>query len=241
LLSALLECNSLDLQVFSRKLLQWRFEGEFTPDKKVFDCGIQTQAALRNLAQGVPPDRSGSSGEQDNGNGSLMRVLPLALWHSGSDEQLYADARRQSLVTQHLRSQLCCALYSLWARELIQGKSDALRAASETFRHLGCQDPATAQETDFILDESHRASARGSGYVLNSFWSARIAMQESDYESVARASVAFGNDTDTTACIAGGLAGIRDGVASIPERWRNSLRGKRIYEPLLQELLRRRG
>jgi ADP-ribosyl-[dinitrogen reductase] hydrolase len=242
LLSTLLECSSLDVQVFSRKLLQWRFEGEFTPDKKVFDCGIQTQAALRSLAQGVPPDRSGGSGEQDNGNGSLMRVLPLALWHIGSDEQLYADARRQSLVTHgHLRSQLCCAFYSLWARELLLGEPDAWHPAAAKFLNLGRSDASLAKETNFILDECHRATACGSGYVLNSLWSARISMQESNYESVVRAAVAFGNDTDTTACIAGGLSGIRDGVASIPQRWRNSLRGARIYEPLLQKLLSHRN
>jgi ADP-ribosyl-[dinitrogen reductase] hydrolase len=241
LLSTLLECGTLDLQVFSRKLLQWRFEGEFTPDKKVFDCGFQAQAALRSLAQGVPPDRSGPSGEQDNGNGSLMRVLPLALWHKGSDEQLFADARHQSLVTHgHLRSQLCCALYCLWARELIHGHPDGWDLAGAKFRKLGGSDASSAKETDFILDESHRGSARGSGYVLNSLWSVRIAMQESGYESVVRAAVAFGNDTDTTACIAGGLAGIRDGFGSIPERWRNSLRGSHVYEPLLQGLLRAR-
>jgi len=239
LLATLVECGSLDLEVFSRKLLQWLHDAEFTPDKRVFDCGIQTHAALSSLAQGVPPDRSGRSGEQDNGNGSLMRVLPLALWHTGSDEQLYADARRQSLVTHgHLRSQLCCALYSLWARELILGKPDAWDLAAAKFQKLGLSDAAIAKETDFILDESHSASACGSGYVLNSLWSIRIAMQESDYESVVRTAVAFGNDTDTTACIAGGLAGIRDGLASIPERWRDSLRGRHIYEPLLQELLR---
>jgi ADP-ribosyl-[dinitrogen reductase] hydrolase len=239
LLATLLECGSLDLQVFSRKLLQWLHKAEFTPDKHIFDCGIQTRAALSNLTRGVPPDRSGHSGEQDNGNGSLMRVLPLALWHTGSDELLYKDARRQSLVTHgHLRSQLCCAFYCLWARELLLGKPDASDLACEKFRHLGRLDAATTVETDFILDESHRSSACGSGYVLNSLWSVRIAMGESDYESVARAAVAFGNDTDTTACIAGGLAGIRDGIASVPERWRNSLRGRHVYEPLLQELLR---
>jgi len=239
LLATLLECGKLDLQVFSRKLLQWLRHAEFTPDNKVFDCGIQTRAALSSLASGVPPDLSGRSGEQDNGNGSLMRVLPLALWHAGSDEQLYADARRQSLVTHgHLRSQLCCAFYSLWARELLLGKTGAWDLAAAKFQKLGRSDASTAKETDFILDESHRASACGSGYVLNSLWSARVAMQESDYESVVRTAIAFGQDTDTTACIAGGLAGIRDGLASIPQRWRNSLRGRHIYEPPLQELLR---
>lgn len=242
LLASLLERRCLDLLDFSKKLLNWYHKDAFTPDLNRFDCGNQTRIAIRGLDLGVPPDRSGPSGEQDNGNGSLMRVLPLSLWHSGTDAELYADARRQSLVTHgHLRSQLCCAFYVLWARELLQGQPDGWDAAAEKFLSLAGSDSSVAQESKFILDDAHRNSVCGSGYVLNSLWSVRVAMQETDYESVVRAAIAFGNDTDTTACIAGGLAGIRDGVDSIPEKWRSSLRGREIYAPLLQGLLRLRA
>jgi ADP-ribosylglycohydrolase len=233
-----LECDSLDLHNFSQKLLGWYSEGAFTPDRGIFDCGIQTRSALRNLQKGIPAERAGPSDEEDNGNGSLMRVLPLALWHSGSDAELLTDARRQSLVTHgHLRAQLCCGFYVLWARQLLTGARDAWDIAAEEFLALCRQDRSMVQESTFILSNSHRDSACGSGYVLNSLWSARIAMEAPDYVSVVRAAIAFGNDTDTTACIAGGLAGIRDGLAAIPERWRTSLRGSQIYEPLLQQLL----
>jgi ADP-ribosyl-[dinitrogen reductase] hydrolase len=239
LLASLLEFGSLDLADFSGKLLKWYREGTFTPDKKVFDCGLQTRDAFRALLGGIPPDRSGPAGEMNNGNGSLMRVLPLALWHRGSDEQLYEDARRQSLCTHgHLRSQLCCAFYCLWVRELFRGTGDAWFLAAQKARQIGHGDNAAMRETEFILDETHLASASGSGYVLNSLWSARIALQQPTYESVVRAAIAFGNDTDTTACIAGGLAGVRDGIGAIPVHWRESLRGRSVYEPALQKLLR---
>jgi ADP-ribosyl-[dinitrogen reductase] hydrolase len=242
LLSSLLDCASLDLDDFSRKLLLWYRRGAFTPDHEIFDCGLQTRAALQNLERSVPPEQSGPADEEDNGNGSLMRVLPLALWHSGADEDLHADARRQSLVTHgHLRAQLCCAFYVLWARELLRGSVDSWNAAAEKFLAFACGDEATARESHFILSESHRRSARGSGYVLNSLWSARIAMEESNYIAVVRRAISFGEDTDTTACIAGGLAGIRDGLVSIPELWRTSLRGREVFEPLLQELLKVRS
>ncbi len=52
-----------------------------------------------------------------------------------------------------------------------------------------------------------------------------------------RAAIALGHDTDTTACVAGGLAGIRDGVAAPPERWMSQLRGKELVEPLRKRLL----
>jgi ADP-ribosyl-[dinitrogen reductase] hydrolase len=43
----------------------------------------------------------------------------------------------------------------------------------------------------------------------------------------------LGNDTDTTACIAGGLAGLLYGYENIPERWREVLKGKELVEKVL--------
>ena len=65
------------------------------------------------------------------------------------------------------------------------------------------------------------------------------AVEAGSYEAVVRAAIQFGNDTDTTACVAGGIAGLRDGVQAIPARWLASLRGKDLVEPLLQAFLSR--
>ena len=69
--------------------------------------------------------------------------------------------------------------------------------------------------------------------------SARGAVAAGPYEVAVKAAVALGDDTDTTACVAGGIAGVRDGVEAIPERWRTGLRGRGLYEPLLEGLLAR--
>jgi ADP-ribosylglycohydrolase len=52
-----------------------------------------------------------------------------------------------------------------------------------------------------------------------------------------KAAIAFGNDTDTTACIAGGLAGIHFGFDAIPLRWLDILRGRELVKPLEKQLL----
>jgi ADP-ribosyl-[dinitrogen reductase] hydrolase len=49
--------------------------------------------------------------------------------------------------------------------------------------------------------------------------------------------VAMGDDTDTTACIAGGIAGLRSGIDAIPPRWRDALRGRDLVDPLLARLV----
>jgi hypothetical protein len=61
-------------------------------------------------------------------------------------------------------------------------------------------------------------------------------MEEESFEDVIRTAILFGNDTDTTAAIAGGLAGIRFGLAGIPKRWLRQLRGFDVAEPLLTRL-----
>ncbi|BAC88054.1 gsr0113 [Gloeobacter violaceus PCC 7421] len=57
------------------------------------------------------------------------------------------------------------------------------------------------------------------------------------YEQVVKLAVSLGNDTDTTACLAGGIAGLQQGIEAIPERWQARLRGGALYRPLLERLL----
>jgi ADP-ribosyl-[dinitrogen reductase] hydrolase len=240
LLASLLDCGALDMQDLGARLVAWYQSGELAVDGKVFDVGIQTSEAIRRLMAGTPTDQAGPSDERANGNGSLMRVLPLALWHQGDDAALVADAHRQSLVTHgHLRSQVCCALYCLWARRVLREAPDPWREATATLRALYGRDSAEYAELEWSIRPDDPPDGRGSGYVVDCLRSARLAMQAGGYEQVVKAAIALGHDTDTTACVAGGIAGIRDGVAAIPQRWRAQLRGKELVEPLLRQLLAR--
>ena len=72
---------------------------------------------------------------------------------------------------------------------------------------------------------------------MDCLFSAKWALEQGDFEAVVKAAISLGHDTDTTACVAGGIAGIRDGINAIPERWRSSLRGQNELEPLLKGLL----
>lgn len=238
LLESLLKCGRFDLDDFARRLLRWRSEGHLAVDGRVFDIGQQTQRALDRLQAGVAPAVAGPSGERDNGNGALMRVLPLVLWHQGSDDELVELAMRQSLPTHgHLRSQLCCALYCLLARQLLcEDYRDTLfDDAYETLGRIVSR-RGWRHEWDRILTEMQDPPT-GSGYVMDSLNSAIAAFsQGDDYASVIREAVALGNDTDTTAALAGGLAGLRWGIHGIPKSWRDALRGAELSRPLLDAL-----
>jgi ADP-ribosyl-[dinitrogen reductase] hydrolase len=64
-----------------------------------------------------------------------------------------------------------------------------------------------------------------------------MVMDAASYEEVVKAAIDLGHDTDTTACVAGGIAGIRDGVGAIPDRWLQQPRGREIVQEFLALLL----
>ena len=241
LLASLLSCGKLDTQDFGERLVRWYNDGYMAVDNRVFDVGIQTSSAIRYLMKGVPALKAGGKDETANGNGALMRVLPLALWHQGSDVDLATYAMLQSRVTHgHLRSQVCCALYCLWARRIMQEATDPWREAVETLRTIWGESSREFAELDYYVRPYDLPPGEGSGYVVDSLRSAYWVMQEGSYQEVVRAAIALGHDTDTTACIAGGIAGLRDGISAIPQRWRDDLRGQEIVAPLLSKLIEKR-
>lgn len=188
----------------------------------------------------MSPETAGPNDVANNGNGSLTRALPLALWHRGSDEDLVGLAHAQSMVTHgHVHSQVCCALYVLVAKRLLerQAMNEAWERAEENLANV-YRDSPYAPGLDFVLSTKSHVP-QGSGYVVDSLWSAKSACRESTFAGVVKAAIAFGNDTDTTACIAGGLAGIRFGFDSIPLRWMDILRGRDLVKPLERRLLLR--
>lgn len=233
LLASLVECGEFNLEDFGIKLTSWMHFGYLAVDRQVFDVGIQTYEAMwRMLEDGVPAHLAGGDEEHENGNGSLMRVLPLALWHRGSNEELVQVAHDQSLPThRHPRSLVVCALYSLVARGYLHGEDDPWKwADSELERVYDAwvqyhQRHCLKKELDVVRDFPRQHKPSGTGYVVDTFWTARESMRAATFDDVIRTAIAFGHDTDTTACVAGGLAGIKFGLHAIPQQWLRTLRG----------------
>lgn len=238
LLDSLMTCGRFDADDFGERLVRWYNEGYLAVDQKVFDVGVTTGKAITSIQCGTPAIVAGPGGVYDNGNGSLMRSLPLALWHTGTDDDLVSDARKQSRVTHgHLRSQICCALYCLWARRIATGGSAAWASAVDTLENMFSVDSPERSELDFNIRPRLPPEGSGSGYVVDSLRSARQALLEPSFEAVVKTAVSFGNDTDTTACIAGGIAGLRSGLTGIPQRWLDSLRGRSVADVLIDDLV----
>ena len=243
LLDTLLCRGHVDLAHLGRGLVRWAKEGFCAVDGHIFDIGIQTRAAIDRMLAGTAPAISGLGEEWDNGNGSLMRVLPLALWHQGSDVELAADAARQSMPTHaHVRSMAACALYCLYVRAILAEVEQPWEMASKGLRTLAAAERCFPEaEVALLLDPRNAAMAKGTGYVVDTLWAARNAFEAStDFEGCMRLAISLGHDTDTVAAVAGGLAGAHYGLAGIPERWLHGLRGQEILRPLMQQLLDQR-
>jgi ADP-ribosyl-[dinitrogen reductase] hydrolase len=233
---------------FAVRLVDWYRRGAFTPDGRVFDIGGTTGAAIRALEAGTEPLRAGPSEERSLGNGSLMRVAPLALVRRG--EELIADSLAQSRVTHgHPVAQVCCAVYTSWIEGLLV--SDGTGASSDRAGrawdvawgrvrgHVEARGWSEGSAALVRVDgELARGPVRGTGYVIHSLGAARhLLTSRTSYESIVKGAIALGDDTDTTAAIAGGAAGALFGMAGIPERWVAVLAGRPQVEALLTRVL----
>ncbi len=241
LLDSLLEVG-FDPDDQARRSLGWFDDGQYAPGALVFDSGSATRTAMDAIRSGTPALDAGPSGERDCGNGSLMRILPLALVErTVTDERLVEMAHLASRVTHgQPRCQVACALYSLVTRRLLAGdreRAAVLGDARSGLRKIYVDAGLSAHLR--ALDELEAWTGRsGRGFVLDSFWSAwdAFAGAESYRDAVIRA-VRYGQDTDTTAAIAGGLAGAYLGIDDIPADWRAGLREPSIILPLVDGLV----
>lgn len=238
LLDSLLERGEFNSIDFSQRLQNWYFDGYFAVGRNVFDVGIQTREAIIKLSKNFFPGESGRADEHANGNGSLMRCLPIALWHQGDDAELVHLAHEQSIITHaHPRSQACCALYCLWARRILQDDTEPWNSATDTLRQIYANRPVFASELEGHIRPESPPVCEGSGYVVDCLHSARVSCGKDSFESIIKRAIQFGNDTDTTACVAGGIAGLLFGYSQIPDHLINGLRGQELVEPLLNQLL----
>ena len=244
-LDGLLQPGRLDPARIGQRYLAWYRDGAYTPDGDGrFDIGRTTRAALENLARGVPATDAGPAGERDCGNGSLMRVLPIALASRLADEgALAARAHQLSKITHgHPRAQVASALYTLVLQRLVNWglPKNAIFAARQTLKLIYLLESRYAPHLVALNELVAWTGRSGSGYVLDSFWSAWDALAgATSFEDAIRRAIAYGHDTDTTAALAGGLAGAHWGWEGIPRAWLRGMRGRAVVTPLVDRLVER--
>lgn len=193
---------------------RWVRFADFTAHSEVFDIGLTTHKAIKRYIDGTPPQKCGATSERENGNGALMRILPLAFGpHTAYDIHNIAG-----LTHAHQTSLYCCEIYVDVATNLLAG----MRKRKAIFCALGGYWPEKFERLE-RLDELERDDIRSGGYVLDTLEAALWCVLKTDnYRDCVLTAVNLGEDTDTTAAVAGGLAGILYGVGGdrgIPKEW----------------------
>lgn len=222
---------------------KWLQDGDYTPSGEVFDAGRTCVKAIVNyFANNTKAIESGGTDEYSNGNGSLMRIHPFSLFlYTKGNFDLQIIHNASALTHAHKRSQMACGIYSFVLWELLKspskaavvcGLSKAKRFYHEwdemksyykmLFRRIGLtelhfEDPDT-------FERAKRDEIKSSGYVVDTIEAAIwCLMNTHSYKECVLTAVNLGDDTDTFAAIAGGLAGALYGYEAIPQEWRNTL------------------
>ena len=236
-------CRGYNLEDIALQYSRWKNERFWTPRGRVFDIGIQTNKAIeridRCLEMGIriKPIPEQEVNEKENGNGSLMRILPLAFYlKNRPSEEAYRIIREVSALTHsHARAVIGCFIYVRFIMNLLEGQ-DKNQAYStlQNFIPDFCRETATSCEYEYysrILFENiadfPESTIRSSAYVLHTleacFW---CVIRNHNFSDTVLQAVNLGEDTDTVAALAGGLAGMIYGREQIPDEWTSQLARK---------------
>lgn len=239
-----------DLEKIGQSFVKCVKYGHWTAHGRLFDIGGTTRHSIARLIKGESAKFSGNIFEEDNGNGSLMRTLPLAFYLKDEEniEKLYQRVKEVSAITHgHFRSVFACFIYVIFAIELIKGK-DKKEAYHYTqklvlqFAEIQGFNPKEIQLFDRFLkndiSECHEDSISSGGYVLHSLEASLWCFLNSEnYTEAVLKAVNLGEDTDTTGAITGGIAGIYYGFESIPKEWIDVLVRKEDIEKLCEKFM----
>lgn len=210
--------GKIDLTSIMHSFLWWRYADDYTAGGKVFDVGHTTARALDKYMadSGLAPEACGGIDFYSNGNGSLMRMLPLAFVDC-TDKEIRAVS---SLTHAHEISTDICIEYVKLTRQLISTQNIYRTFEKEYYKYK-----------DMPID-----CVGSSGFVVDTFNVAKWAIINSNsYKDCVLKAVNLGGDTDTNAAIAGGWAGIIYGYNSIPLSWRLRLKNKKLIGRIINE------
>jgi len=230
-------CYGFDLEDIGNRFCRWYDEGYWAARDGLFDIGVTTEQAINLLKNGVSPVDAGGREEFMNGNGSLMRILPMAFFAKDFDVGRRFDLTHQvSCITHgHLRSQMSCGMYVEFVVNLLHGFNavDAYSSMNETVLDVYSVEPFCSElgHFDRILQDDisllDRHKIKSGGYVIHTLEASLWSFLNSDsYKKAVLTAVNLGHDTDTTGAVTGGLAGVYYGFEDIPVSWREKIARK---------------
>lgn len=231
-----------NLKDMSERFIKWMDEAYWTAHNQVFDIGITTSIAISRLRELIDEGnldelkrQKDYGNERDNGNGSLMRIIPLLFHIKGKPikEQFNIVWEVSALTHRHIRAAMSCMIYLNLAEKLLEGidKLDAYKEMRVEIAELWDAIDLSEKERkhfDKVIQNDIRDTSiddlKTGGYVIevleSSIW---FFLNKDSYKDTILSIINLGHDTDTSAAIAGGLAGLYYGRKGMPEKWVASL------------------
>ncbi len=232
--------NGYNLESIMQNFVKWKEDGKYTPYGNCFDIGIATSDAIQNYMKDENIDTCGLKGERDNGNGSLMRILPVCLYAISKEFQtkkaIEVIHEVSALTHAHPRSKIACGLYYFIIKTIIKNRKENLdrilqKAINEGFEYYS-KEPLYYEELQYYMrikdiktfKNIQIDEIQSTGYVLHTLEVVVWCLSNSEnYKDSTLGAVNLGSDTDTTAAITGSIAGVYYGYDEIPDEWISSI------------------
>jgi len=235
-LDSLAKCK-FDLDDIMENFGKWYYKDEYTPTGGLFDVGNTCSFAIDNyFAKHMDVGHCGLTDERSNGNGSLMRIIPFVLYTMANDgdyNKLIERVRLGSALTHaHERSMLACEIYAVILAYIINNPTkQSVKDAIAFHKSIYTGNEYSHFERLSTIEKLDRNEIKSGGYVVDTLEAALWCLLTTDsYKECVLKAVNLGDDTDTVAAIAGGLAGVLYGFDSIPKEWLDTLKKREYIE-----------
>lgn len=237
--------NKIDVYDIALKFAAFKNHAQYTPYREVFDIGRTCAEAIDKFEENHDdPTTCGLNDTYSNGNGSLMRILPIAYYALAKklkDFEVLELVRKISSITHaHDISVMGCYIYTRYAMFLLTGK-DKLSAYSMTkcIDYTMFSEEAQKAYERLLKNDISKLKIKdikSSGYVVDSLeaciW---VLLQSENYKEAIIGAINLGEDTDTIGALTGGLAGIVYGIDFIPEEWKSKIARKEYLLDIIEE------
>lgn len=239
--------KSWDLNDQAERYLGWWTRGTYSVNGRCFDIGLTVKSALTRFKKTRDARQSGDPDERASGNGSIMRLAPVAIRHVDcfpGDLQLLSARASESSLPTHASPQClsACRYLCLVLCGLMQGirRDEVLSSnwkALERLREIEPLHPLIEEVAQGSFRKRNPPEIVGSGYVVKSLEAALWAFHDAvDFRQGVLRAVNLGDDADTTGAICGQLAGACWGESGIPAGWLDSLARRDMIDEALQGL-----
>jgi ADP-ribosylglycohydrolase len=219
-----------------KRYIRWYRHGHLSSTGHCFDIGMTVAEALHRFERTGNPF-SGTADPQKAGNGSLMRLAPVAMYYWRDIDIAISRAAESSRTTHQARTAVdACRYFCSLLVGALQGRpKDVL--LSERYWDENQIAPEIRQIALGSFKRRKPPAIAGTGYVVQSLEAALWAFYHAEnYEEGCLLAVNLGDDADSTAAIYGQLAGAYYSFGGIPRRWVARLAKRKLIDSYARQL-----